>query len=103
MNESSGLHHARMPPSLSRMESHEWKEQTEDGRRFYRANFRGGRWTLLTTTMKRDPVWDIVAEPTIDHWRELRQLVWNKYQRKRCPYERVEGIDREIARFGGGS
>lgn len=82
-----------------RMESHEWKEQTDDGRRFYRANFRGGRWTFLTTTMKRDPVWDTIHQPTIDQWRELRTLVWNKYQRKRCPYERVEGIDRNIAKL----
>lgn len=84
------------------MESHEWKEQTEDGKRYYRANFRGGRWTLLTTTIKRDPVWDIVAEPTLDHWRELRTLVWNKYQRKRCPWERVECLDREIAKLEAG-
>lgn len=83
------------------MESHEWKETTEDGRRYYRANFMGGRWTLLTTTMKRDPVWEVVPTPTLDHWRELRMLVWNKYQRKRCPWERVEGIDREIRKAEG--
>ncbi|MFU8893785.1 MAG: hypothetical protein ACNA8L_09165 [Luteolibacter sp.] len=94
--ESRGLHRPASPVSLPGMESHEWKEQTEEGKRYYRANFRGGRWTLLTTTMKRDPVWDIVPVLTLDHWRELRTLVWNKYQRKRCPYERVEGIDREI-------
>ncbi len=84
------------------MESHEWKEKTEEGRRYYRANFRGGRWSFLTTTMKRDPVWDAVPAPTLDHWRELRTLVWNKYQRKRCPWERVEGIDREITRLENG-
>lgn len=94
-----GLQPGAFNDSLDRMESHEWKEQTDDGRRYYRANFRGGRWTLLTTTIKRDPVWDVVEQPTLDHWRELRLLVWNKYQRKRCPYERVEGIDREIAKL----
>ena len=81
------------------MESHEWMETTDDGRRYYRANFRGGRWTLLTTTMRRNPVWETVATPQLCHWQALRELVWNKYQRKRCPWERVEGIDREIQRL----
>lgn len=75
------------------MESHEWSENTEDGKRYYRANYQGGQWGFLTTTVKRDPTWDRV-EPTGEIWRELRDIVWKKYQRKRCPWERVADIDK---------
>jgi len=96
---SRGLHRTGARHSLRGMESHEWKEIIEEGCRFFRANFMGGRWRFLTTTLKRDPVWEVVESPTLEHWRELRTLVWNKYQRKRCPWERVENIDREIRRL----
>ena len=32
-----------------------------------------------------------VTEPL---WRELREIVWKKYQRKRCPWERVADLDK---------
>jgi hypothetical protein len=32
-----------------------------------------------------------VTEPI---WRELRDVVWKKYQRKRCPWERVADLDK---------
>ncbi len=76
------------------MESHEWHERTEDGVRYYRANYHGLRWGFLTTVQKRDPVWDRVENPTEELWRSLRDIVWKKYQRKRCPWERVAEIDR---------
>lgn len=76
------------------MESHEWFENTDDGKIYYRANFIGGRWTIMTTTQKRDPIWtDLQAIPD-EVWRELRDIVWKKYQRKRCPWERVADLDR---------
>ncbi|MES2997301.1 MAG: hypothetical protein V4733_10880 [Verrucomicrobiota bacterium] len=84
------------------MESHEWHENTEDGKRYYRGNFQGGRWTVLTTTMKRDPVWDKVERPELDVWTALRDIVWKKYQRKRCPWERVADLDRILEEGGGG-
>lgn len=75
------------------MESHEWNEHTEEGKRFFRANFHGQKWTILTT-LKTDPDWEILEEPSEEVWRELRNVVWNKYQRKRCPWERVASIDK---------
>lgn len=78
------------------MESHEWQENGEDGKRFYRGNYQGGKWTVLTTTMKRDPVWDRLDEPAEDVWRSLRDVVWRKYQRKRCPWERVADLDKRL-------
>jgi hypothetical protein len=76
------------------MESHEWFEKTAEGKTFYRANYIGGRWTIMTTQQKRDPTWTDLREIPADVWRELRSIVFNKYQRKRCPWERVAEIDR---------
>lgn len=84
------------------MESHEWNERSDEGKRYYRGNFRSGEWIVLTTTMKRNPVWEIVESPDLEVWEALRDIVFKKYQRKRCPWERVAELDRIIAEAGGG-
>jgi hypothetical protein len=82
------------------MESHEWKLNGEDGKRFYRGNYMSGRWTILTTQQKRNPVWDRLDNPPQEVWAELRDIVWKKYQRKRCPWERVAELDRILGTEG---
>lgn len=78
------------------MERHEWSESTEEGKVYYRANHLGQRWTIMTTTQKRDPTWvDLKPVPT-PVWLELRDIVWRKYQRKRCTWDRVAELDRII-------
>jgi hypothetical protein len=76
------------------MESHEWFENTDDGKVFYRANYLGTRWTIMTTREKRNPTWTDLKPPSEAVWRELRDVVWKKYQRKRCPWERVADLDK---------
>ncbi len=76
------------------MESHEWFENTDDGKVYFRANYIGGRWTIMTTTQKRDPTWTDLRDVPEPVWRELRDIDWKKYQRKRCPWERVADLDR---------
>jgi hypothetical protein len=78
------------------MESHEWFENTDEGKVFFRANYLGGRWTIMTTTQKRDPTWTDLKPPSEAVLRELRDLVWKKYQRKRCPWERVADLDKML-------
>lgn len=76
------------------MERHEWSEQTDEGKVFYRANYRNrGRWTIMTTMQKRNPTWTDLDPVPEEVWRTLRELVFNKYQRKRLPWERVTEID----------
>lgn len=75
------------------MESHEWNEKTEEGKRFYRGNFHGNKWKILTT-LQTDPDWEVLDEPSEEVWRALRDIVWKKYQRKRCPWERVASLDK---------
>jgi hypothetical protein len=75
------------------MESHEWHERTEEGVRYNRANYHAGRWTFLTT-LKTDPDWETVDPVPEELWRELRDILWRKYQRKRCPWKYIEDIDK---------
>jgi hypothetical protein len=75
------------------MESHEWNERTDEGKRFYRGNYHGQEWRVLTM-LKNDEEWERLESPTEDVWRSLRDIVWKKYQRKRCPWERVASIDK---------
>jgi hypothetical protein len=78
------------------MESHEWFETTEEGKVFYRGNYQGGKWTVMTTTQKRNPTWTDLKPPSEAVWRELRDVVWKKYQRKRCPWDRVADLDKML-------
>ena len=77
------------------MESHEWHERSDEGLRYFRASHHGDRWTILTT-LKTDPGWEQLdsAQVPQEVWRALRDVVWRKYQRKRCPWERVAEIDK---------
>lgn len=77
------------------MESHEWNEHTEEGKRYFRATHHAGGWTILTT-LKTDPDWQRLeaGEVPEEVWRALRDVVWRKYQRKRCPWERVAELDK---------
>lgn len=84
------------------MESHEWFDRDEDGKIYYRANYYLGKWTIMTTRQKRNPEWTDLAEIPVEVWQELRDKVWKKYQRKRCPWERVDEIDRIITEATGG-
>lgn len=78
------------------MESHEWFENTDEGKVFYRANYIGTRWTIMTTMQKRNPTWTDLMPVDKEVWMSLREIVWNKYQRKRCPWERVADLDKRI-------
>ena len=58
------------------MESHEWFENTDEGKVYYRANYYlSGKWTIMTTTQKRNPTWTDVTPPTEEALRELRDIV----------------------------
>ncbi len=78
------------------MESHEWNERTPEGKRFYRANYHGREWKILTT-LKTDPFWETIENPSPELWTQIRDIVWKKYQRGRCPWERVDQIDKILS------
>jgi hypothetical protein len=84
----------------ARMESHEWFENTDEGKIYYRANYylsgkwTTGKWTIMTTTQKRNPTWTDLKPPPEEVLRELRDIIWKKYQRKRLPWKRVAELDK---------
>jgi len=59
----------------------------------YRAAYHGGRWTL-ESQLKGDEDWTRHDPLTPADWRMLREVLWRKYQRKRCPWGLIERIDR---------
>jgi hypothetical protein len=84
------------------MKHHEWhdRDETAGERRYFRAAKFGRRWTVLTT-LKSEPDWhrlDPVPLPVLE---ALRDLLANKYQRRRVPYEDVVAIDGMVVAAGG--
>ena len=75
------------------MESHQWRERTADGLRFFRALHHGGRWSI-TSRLKGDDEWTGHDPLDPGPWRVLRGILWRKYQRRRCPWESIGEIDR---------
>jgi hypothetical protein len=76
-----------------RMEAHEWHERTEEGVRYWRATHHSGKW-FFQTTLKTDPDWSRLEPAPRAVWVELRDVLWRKYQRKRCPWIWIEEIDK---------
>ena len=87
------------------MEVHTWKERTEEGTLVYRACHHAGKWKLECAPKvgraERDDVeWEHV-ELTRAHWVTLRDVLWRKYQRKRCPWRNHRQASGRDAGRGG--
>lgn len=80
------------------MKKHEWKERTEDGLRFFIASHHGAEWTLRSK-LKSEEEWTYHDPIELDHWVELRDILWRKYQRKRLPFSQIEQIDKTIEKL----
>jgi len=74
------------------MQKHEWKVDTDEGRRYYRAHYHAGRWQM-STTLHTDPDWEENIEVTQEIWQDLRKQLWAKYQRRRCTWKIVRTVD----------
>ncbi len=84
-----------------RQQRHEWREDTDDGIRLYRAIYHSKEWRF-TTGMKgtrRFPTeWETIDEPKAEHWELLRETLFKKYQRKRCPWKMITDIDKKLGK-----
>lgn len=80
------------------MEVHTWKERTEDGTMLYKAGHHANQWKLECAPKvgraERDDVEWVQVEFTRELWVTLRDVLWRKYQRKRCPWRLIEAIDK---------
>lgn len=82
---------------------HEWRDRKEDGRlRIVRAQWDSKKWSF-TETYKDIPDWRTLANPALEDYMVLRDVLWRKYQRKRVPWRFVEGLDVLIEDMRGGA
>ena len=75
------------------MAKHQWRSQEAEGLRFFRAEHHGGKWKI-SSQLKGEEEWTRHEPVDADLWRALRDVLWRKYQRGRCPWELIERIDK---------
>ncbi len=88
----------------ARMEKHQWQDDSGEFAILYRAEHFGGNWTFSSQEQvggrgddKAD--WIRLEEPVdMEHLHKLRAVLWNKYQRKRCPWKLIDKLDKVIAK-----
>jgi hypothetical protein len=75
---------------------HIWKETTDDGeKREVRAIKFGGVWTIQAK-LKHEERWTYYKVPLIEDLKELHDVLFRKYQRRRAAYEDVVLIEKMI-------
>ena len=79
------------------MQKHHWREEDENGKEYFRATYHAGMWKLYSQ-MKEEDEWTH-HDPIPDHLLEkLRDVIWNKYQRGRCPHKLITKIDKMLGK-----
>ncbi len=87
------------------MTKHEWREEREDGvHLYYRAVHHGGNWTISSFIRgegRRDPEEEKVHYDPVptEVWKKLREVLFNKYQRGRCPWNLIVKIDKRLEKL----
>jgi hypothetical protein len=75
---------------------HVWKETTAEGeKREVRAIKFGGVWSIQSK-LKNEDKWTYHDVAPIEDLKELREVLFRKYQRRRAAYEDVELIGKMI-------
>jgi hypothetical protein len=75
------------------MTKHEWRERDEDGEiTYFRAIHHAGRWQYYSTK-KTDPEWNAHDCLPLAAMETLREVLWNKHQRRRLPLKQLEQVD----------
>ena len=75
------------------MKKHEWRENTPDGDvRYVTATRQGARWRFRSR-LKSEDDWTLLDSLNLDDLQQLREILWNKCQRRRVPIEQVFEID----------
>ena len=75
---------------------HIWTARDEDGRkREVRVTKFGGRWKFQAK-YRDEEEWTYFEVPQLEDLRELREIVFRKYQRRRASAEDVEALDKML-------
>jgi hypothetical protein len=77
---------------------HAWTQRTEDGekREFCAIKF-GGNWRIQSK-LRHDKEWTQHDPPSLDQLRELHDILFRKYQRRRAAFEDVKQLEIMIRR-----
>ena len=81
------------------MHRHQWRDDTEDGTRFYCATHHAGRWSY-TTQLKGEEDWETI-EADQEFLQALREILWAKYQRRRCTWKIIQSVDKVLLKEFG--
>ena len=79
------------------MKIHDWKDRTDTGEnRLWRATKHGGDWKFMSRLQKSEEEWTTHEKMEIEDLKLFREVLFNKYQRRRIPWEDVVAIDNMI-------
>ena len=79
------------------MKIHDWKDRTDTGEnRLWRATKHGGDWKFMSRLQKSEEGWTTHEKMEIEDLKLFREVLFNKYQRRRIPWEDVVAIDNMI-------
>lgn len=71
--------------------------RTETGEnRLWRATKHGGRWSFMSRLQRSEEQWTEHEDISIEDLQKAREVLFNKYQRRRLPWEDVVQIDAMI-------
>ncbi len=79
------------------MTKHQWREDSDDEQLYFRATHHAGQWNLYSQTKEAES-WthhDPIPEELLE---KLRLIIWNKYQRGRCPHKFVKQLDKMLGK-----
>ena len=75
------------------MKKHEWRENTEEGEtRLVTVTQHAGKWQLQSR-LKSESEWTKFPVISMDDLETLREILLNKYQRNRVPYDHVLEVE----------
>ena len=89
------LYHSVTFPKSYSMQKHQWRENTDEGTRFYRAFYHASRWDFASQ-LKGEYEWEENYKPTQEVWQSLRDILWAKYIRKRCTWKIIQTVDKVL-------
>ena len=79
------------------MKIHDWKDRSDTGEnRLWRATKHGGDWKFMSRPQKSEEGWTTHEKMEIEDLKLFREVLFNKYQRRRIPWEDVVAIDNMI-------
>ena len=79
------------------MKIHDWRTRSETGEnRLWRATKHGSRWEFMSRLQRSEEGWTNHEKMDINELKTFREVLFNKYQRRRIPWEDVLKIDNMI-------